>query len=61
LVLERGEMLYDGETKALWESKEHRHILQESGLPLPRHHRLRRHLQLKGREMIDIPILKEPA
>jgi energy-coupling factor transport system ATP-binding protein len=59
LVLERGKLLYDGETKALWESEQQRRILQESGLPLPRYHRLRRHLQLKGREMIDIPILKE--
>jgi energy-coupling factor transport system ATP-binding protein len=41
LVLERGRLLFDGETKSLWEKNE---ILPRAGLPLPRSERLRQHL-----------------
>ncbi|MDZ7361141.1 MAG: ATP-binding cassette domain-containing protein [candidate division KSB1 bacterium] len=47
LVLERGSLLFDGETKALWESAQPHEILRRAGLPLPRTERLRRRLAAK--------------
>jgi energy-coupling factor transport system ATP-binding protein len=48
LVLEQGRLLFDGETKSLWNSSQHNEILKQAGLPLPRYERLRRHLSEKG-------------
>jgi len=47
LVLERGGLLFDGETKALWESAQPHEVLRQAGLPLPRTERLRRRLPAK--------------
>jgi energy-coupling factor transport system ATP-binding protein len=47
LVLERGELLFDGETKALWGSAQPHEVLRQAGLPLPRTERLRRRLAAK--------------
>jgi energy-coupling factor transport system ATP-binding protein len=44
LVLERGRLLFDGETKSLWESAPPHEVLRQAGLPLPRTERLRRRL-----------------
>ncbi len=47
LVLERGGLLFDGETKALWGSAQPHEVLRQAGLPLPRTERLRRRLAAK--------------
>jgi energy-coupling factor transport system ATP-binding protein len=47
LLLERGKLLFDGETKALWESAQPHEVLRQTGLPLPRPVRLRRRLSSK--------------
>ncbi|MDZ7290146.1 MAG: energy-coupling factor ABC transporter ATP-binding protein [candidate division KSB1 bacterium] len=62
LVLEQGRLLYDGPSASLWGIKSSDwglEILRQSGLPLPRLQRLRRHLAQKNIAWENIPILKE--
>jgi len=51
LVLEKGRLLYDGTTQALWGSEatpQRQEILQTANLPAPRYQRLERHLLKQG-------------
>jgi len=59
LVLDRGRLLYDGETKSFWESEQRREILQQAGLPMPRYHRLRQHLSAEDVNWTTISVLTE--